>query len=155
MSEKVIIILDGQPLGKTGFINTIKSNGYWVWNINPKNVIAALTYRVGWDSTKNEKWYDFLENFSHLANKYFDFDNWYFNEMIDKFLKNEKVQVLILHNVSEDLFSKLQEDYTNCFSVLTIDSDIVDDNYSKTLNYLAEDYDNQILNVMNILTKSL
>jgi hypothetical protein len=38
---------------------------------------------------------------------------------------------------------------------LTIDSDIVDDNYSKTLNYLAEDYDNQILNVMNILTKSL
>lgn len=152
--EKVIIILNGIGEGKTKFVDTIKSNGYWVWNLNHKNVLSMLAHKLGWDGERNTAYYAFIEEMRELANNYFDSEYWYTQTMIDKFRENEKANVLIVHNCSEDIATDLQENENNCFSILITDEECeCDEQYCKTLNYKDEHYVDNVLNTLNILTK--
>ena len=53
--KKIILTLDGKNLGKTRFNEIIKEHGYWVWNINYKNVLSSLSYKMYWDGVRNKK----------------------------------------------------------------------------------------------------
>lgn len=152
--EKVIIILDGVSAGKTLFIETIKSKGWWTWNINSNNVLTMLAHKVGWNGVRDKNYYDFMNDLRSISNKYFDFERKNLLSMITKFFESDKVQVLVLHRVDTELSRELIETYTECYTILINDNDVVDDTYCKTLNSQSENYVNEVLSVMNTLTKS-
>lgn len=152
--EKVIIILNGNGEGKTKFIETIKNNGYWVWNLNHKNVLSMLAHKIGWDGNRDVNYYAFINEFSELSNRYFDSENWYINMMIDKFKNNDKANVLIIHNCSDNISKSLQENENNCYNIHITDIDVESDcDYCATLNYKHEHYDDNVLKTLKILTK--
>jgi hypothetical protein len=148
---KQILILDGLSLGKTQFIETAKTNNYWCWNLNARNVLSMVSHKVGWDGIRSKEYYDFLSKFESLANEYFDFENWYIHDMIQKFEQNEKVQILIIHNCKEEIKQALYKDYTNCKGILIVDQDILDNAYHFTANYTHPDYNNHVLEILQIL----
>lgn len=153
--QKTIIIISGVSSGKTAFIRTIKKNGYWTWNLSPKNVLSMISYKVGWNGDQNKLYYEFIEKLENLVNEYFNFENSYINQMVEKFEKHEKAVVLIIHYAKEHIAKRLQEEYENCYTVLISDHDEVNENYARVLNCNSENYTEEILELMNILTKDL
>jgi len=152
--KKTIIILDGTSEGKTQFIKFAKDNMYWLWNINHNNVLSVLTRKLCWGGKRDNHYYAFIEEFEKLCNKYWDFDYEYPIEMISNFLEDEKAFVLVIHNCRKENKDKLQELYPEiCFSVFIAEDDNVNDDYSKTLNCKSDNYNDDILNVLSILTK--
>jgi hypothetical protein len=153
--EKVILILNGVSEGKTQFVEVAKTNGYWVWNLNHRNVLSMLAHKLGWNGERTKEYYSFIDEFKELANKYFDSENWYVSMMIDKFQNDEKVNVLVIHNCDEELAKALQEEESNCFSISIVDNDVenMDCACCKTLNCKSENYVDEILSTLNILTK--
>jgi hypothetical protein len=152
--DKVILILDGISTGKNIFINTIKANGYWTWNINCYNVPGMCAHKLGYKGERNADYYEFVNIVKDLADKYFDFERSYTFDMINKFMDNDKAKVLIFHNINSDLVYEVKEKYSNTFSLLIVDNDEIDESYEKTLNYTKGNYTDQILSVMQSLTKS-
>jgi hypothetical protein len=157
--EKTILVLDGVAEGKTSFIKLAKEAKYWVWNINHKNVLSVISRKIGWDGTRNKKYYDFLEEFNSLANAYLDFENWYAEDMIKKFLNDEKAQILIIHNCNKDISNKLQlecDEYKNVFSynLLISDNDEKNEEYCKTLNFRSDNFKEDILSTLKIITNN-
>jgi len=152
--NKVVLVLDGYSEGKNIFIDTIKNNGFWVWNLNGYNVLSVLAHKVGFDGERNKNYYDFITGLKELADKHFDFERQYTLSMIDKFVNNEKAEVLIIHNCDAQLAVELQEFYENCFDILLTDKEVEDSSYCKTLNYREDGFVDNVLSVMNTLTKS-
>jgi hypothetical protein len=142
---KQILVLDGISAGKTAFVEIVKTNGYWCWNLNSRNVLSMISHKIGWNGVRNKEYYDFLAKFEELANEYFDFENWYIHDMIQKFQQDKKVQVLIIHNCKEELRKVLSEEYINSQTILITDTHVSDDTYDFTLNYKDENYNNNIL----------
>jgi hypothetical protein len=157
--EKVIIILNGVSGGKTKFIETAKSNNYWVWNLNDRNVLSMLSYKVGWDGNRSKKYYEFIERFETLADEYFNFEDWYLHNMISKFSKDEKANLLIIHNCKEDMAEKLQAEYSNCFRLNTLDKiDLPlpgDEKYFAIFDCREEDYPEKVLLVLKELSEEI
>jgi hypothetical protein len=89
-----------------------------------------------------------------LADQYFDFERKNTLSMIEKFMQHDRAMVLILHNVSQDIGIELKDFYQNCFDILVTDTDVEDSSYCKTLNYNDPDFVDNVLHVMNVLTKS-
>lgn len=152
--EKAILILNGNSEGKTLFIETAKENGYWVWNLNHRNVLSMLAHKLGWNGERTKEYYSFIEEFEQIANKYFDSQSWYIGTMIEKFQHDEKVNVLIIHNCNQDLATILQEENSNCYTVIITSEDNEENcDYCKVLNCKSENYVDDILSTLNILTK--
>jgi hypothetical protein len=153
--DKAIIILNGVAEGKNKFVNVAKMNNYWVWNLNHRNVLSLFAHKLGWNGERTQEYYEFIDEFAELVNKYFDFENWYIDMMINQFLNDEKSNLLIIHNCSEYLECKLQEEYSNCFSVGIFDGDLTEKTcvQCKTLNYRSDSYVDDILSTLDILTK--
>jgi len=158
MTEKVVLILDGLATGKTLFIDTIKDHGWWTWNLNPNNLLGLLAPKLEWDGNRDKNYYEFIESFKALANKHFDFEIKRIDRMIEKFLDHEIARVLILHNTNQKISEKLTgEDSVHAdktFTVLITDNNVIDDTYCKTLNYRSETYVEDVLHMMDTLTKS-
>ena len=152
--DKVILLLDGQSGGKTAFIQTIKENNYWTWNVNAYNVIGVIARKLGSDGERNKDYYDFINQVKDLADQYFDFERKNTLSMIEKFMQHDRAMVLILHNVSQDIGIELKDFYQNCFDILVTDTDVEGSSYCKTLNYNDPDFVDNVLHVMNVLTKS-
>jgi len=151
---KCIVILDGISEGKSTFDRVAKKNNYWVWNVNHRNVLSVLTRKLYWNGKKDLHYYNFIEEFESLCNEYWEFDFEYINKMIQTFMENEKATLLVVHNCTNENKDKLQELYpTTAFSVFISEDDVVNEEYSKTINCRSEDYENKILEVLNILTK--
>jgi len=154
LMEKVVLIVDGFSEGKNIFQKVLKENNYWVWNINNMNVLSIVPPKILlYKGERNEKFYSFIGEFKDLADKYFDFERAYTLSMIDKFMEDERADVLIIHNCEGKLAMELQEFYSNCFDVYIGENDEESVTYCKTLNYMSEDYKENILKVMRILTK--
>jgi hypothetical protein len=156
--KKIILVLDGANNGKTVFTNTVKEAGFWTWNVNRFNVLNFLAYKIGWEGTRSNQYYDFLEKFEVLANESFDFENWYMHTRIDGFMKNEKPEILIIHKCSDAMRKKLQEEFSNLYSINIVDKDkewIPEDSegYGTTLNCKSVDYTKSIVDFMNFLTE--
>jgi hypothetical protein len=151
--EKVIIILTGVNEGKNKFIDTIKENGWWTWNVNSSNRLSSLSYELGWNGEHNKNYFDFIQKFKQLANTYFDFENKYIDNLINKFMGNEKANALIVHNIDPEKSKSLQDAYQNCYSIHITDGEMQNAEYCKMLNFKDENYVNNVLEVMDVLTK--
>ncbi len=149
------MVLDGFAEGKTTFIDTAKQSGYWVWNLNHRNVLSLVTRQLEWDGEKNKNYYNFIDEFSGIANKYLDFENQYIGRMIDRFENNDKANILIIHNCDKEISSKLQESYGNCYNIIITNIDTEPDcNYCKTLNCTKDNYKDEINKVLKIITNN-
>jgi hypothetical protein len=155
MGEKVVILLDGLSPGKTKFIETVKFVGnYWCWNLNHRNVLGVISHKLGYEGDRDSAYYEFINDLEELANKYFNFERNYTLTMIDKFMADEKTTVLIIHNIDPELAIELKDFYGNVFDILIVDNDVIDDSYDKTLNYRDDNYVDNVLHTMEVLTKS-
>ena len=153
--QKCIILLNGKNEGKTFLIETLKENDYWVWNVNYKNVLSMVAHKVGYDGTKSKEFYDFIEEFKVLANRYFSSESWYIDMMIDKFYESQKAQILIVHGASPEISADLQNKY-NAFTInITTSDENIENNvkYCKCLNCNHENYKQEILDCIQIMTK--
>jgi hypothetical protein len=153
--EQAILVLDGIAEGKTKFISTAKEIGFWVWNINHRNVLSMLTRSLGWEGIKNKQYYDFLDDFNTIANKHFDFENSYISEMVDKFIVSDKANLLVIHNCDKNIAKYLQEKYDNCYNIIIGDSSEENCEYCKTLDYKDINYRDNIINTLNIITNKI
>lgn len=151
--KKIIVILDGMSKGKTQFLNFAKDSGIWVWSISSTNVLTAISHKLYWDSNRNRKFYDFLTEFSELSNRYFNFEENYIKTMLEKFERNNRVDMLVIHNCSKPLRDKLYNVYKdNCRGIKIVDEDTTDINYHYILNY-NNNYDDEIKKLLEELLK--
>jgi hypothetical protein len=154
---KLIVVLDGVSLGKTKFIETAKENNFWVWNLNDRNVLSMLSYKIGWNGNRDKPYYEFIELFEQLADKYFDFENWYFRSMIDKFTKDNKANLLVLHNCKLNIAIQLKEEFSNCFAIKVNDQvqdpALEDETYFAIFDNRDEKYAEKVLGVLKELSE--
>lgn len=152
---KVILILDGIKEGKTLFVDTIKKNNYWTWNVSPKNFLSMIAYKLGFDGERDSRFFDFIAEFDELANRYWNFEINYIQNLIQKFNNKPEVNVLIVHNCKPDVSLLLQDKYENCFNVLITDNDGENNNYCKVMNFNDDGFEESVLSTMRILTKEI
>ena len=153
--EKTIIILDGVSYGKTDFGHIAKREGnYWTWNINHRNVLTVIAHKLFWDGNRNAKYYDFIEEVREIATRYWNFEEKYVASMIEKFERDDKTILLVIHSCSEDIKDKIQSTERNCYSIKISNTDDVDVTYCKTLNCKSETFKEDVLNTLAILTNN-
>lgn len=157
MKEKAIVILNGRNEGKTQFVEIAKKNDYWVWNLNYNNVIAMVAHKVGWDGERNENYSNFVKEFSKLSKKYFNAEFNYIEGMAQKFSKNPKANLLIIHGSTPEISKHLQENYNSYTINIAANEDAVDNNtkYCKVLNFSDNKFEQEVKNTLNVLTKEL
>jgi hypothetical protein len=148
---KSIIILDGLSIGKTNFIELAKSNNYWCWNVNKRNVLSFVAHKTGWDGIRTKEYFEFLDEQEALVNKYFNFEVWYWHDMIKKFEEDKRVQLLIIHNCREEVRQELIKEFVNCSSILIVDESVQDDTYTYSLNCKSPNYNENILDLLSKL----
>lgn len=153
--EKVILVLDGVNEGKTKFIEIIKRNKYWCWNVNPKNFLSMIAYKLGFNGERDKRFFDFISEFEEVANRYWNFEINYIQGLIQKFFDKDDPMVLIVHNCKPAISKLLQDKYENCFNILISDNDDENNNYCKVMNYLKEDFESHVITTMRILTKEI
>jgi hypothetical protein len=143
--DKIILVLDGVSSGKTLFIDTIKQDGFWVWNVNPFNVLSMLSHKMGWDGQRTKEYYEYVNKLKDLVDQYLGFEKWNTEMMVAKFFRDDKAEVFIAHNFKDETKQFLKEKYENYHSILVTDSDLKDDTYDVTYNYKADDYTDKLL----------
>jgi hypothetical protein len=151
--NKLLLVLDGKAEGKNIFLDTIKTAGWWTWNINFLDFLSSIARRLFWDGEKSMEHHNFISELRKLSNGFFDSENLYLDSTINRFENNQNVQILIVHNTSQEIAKELQEKYINCFSVFITDVDKENESYTQTLNYRNPDYTTRILDMINIMTK--
>jgi hypothetical protein len=122
---KVILILDGVKEGKVLFDEIIRNNNYYVLHID-----ATFYYTSEFDEI-TEEWF------------------------VRDFTNNPNVNVLIIYNCKPSVSLFLQNKYENCFNILISDNDKENNNYCKVLNYLNDEFYENVLKVLRILTKDI
>jgi hypothetical protein len=151
--NKKIIALDGLAAGKTEFVKII-SLDYWRWNINFRNLLSFLSHKLFWDGNRNKNYYEFLGEFEVLVNKYFNSENLYIAEMIEKLMENDRLQILIIHNSKPEIRQELKKLYPSEFlSVLISDTEENNPDYDIVLNYKGEQYKQNVLSLFSTLEK--
>jgi len=156
--RKCVIVLDGFSEAKTKLSELAKKprdgypNGIWVWQVNSKNVLSVSSRSMGWDGEKNDKYYEYLNELSALVNKYWNFKQNYFNEMITKLKNHEKAQVLIIHDAGEVAKTlKENEGEQEVFFVnLVRDQKQITDNYDKTIVF-DNNFEEEVYKLFDVL----
>jgi hypothetical protein len=152
--EKAILVLDGISEGKTAFIDIAKEAGYWIWNINHRNVLSMLAGKIGWDGNRNNNFYDFVKDFDALANKYFNYEEWYTLDMINKFIDSENTNILIIHNCNCEISSRIQEEFENCYTVCIDKEEKENSDYCKRFNFSSDNFKESVLSSLEIITNN-
>ena len=161
--EKAIIALSGVNDGKTLFSLITKNeehkfytdDGYWIWEINPNNVLGVAARTLGCPGIRDNIFYEFIGKLKVLANDYWDFENNYIAEMVSKFNSNDKTDLLIIHGLNTEIVNGLKEDY-GAFTVMITSSRSTKDfskEYDKVLVWDTDDFVNDVTELLKILTK--
>lgn len=138
-TNKAIIFLEGDSESKNTFNSFIKENGYWTWNVNSKNYLSFVARQyLGWNGKRTPKFYEFLDEFKALVDRYWNYEFTYTENLIHKFIKDTKTNVLVFHNVSEDVFNAFSSGEPEKFVRLVL---------SKTLPTSFENENASIINV--------
>jgi len=166
--NKAILLLSGNPSGKTSFINTIKKSA-WIWNINHKDYIAkiARNYLYYTEGERDAEYYTFIESIARVLNTQYNFQQVYVEEMIRKFLSDESEYftdkdgkkfdsfVLVIHGLGKDTVKFLKENYGAfhlCISARILNSNI--EIYDTVLYEDDGDFEAQSIRTLNILTNN-
>ena len=147
--NKIIVALYGDAEHKNLFNETIKNAGFWVWNANPRNFLSVLARKhLGWNGKRTNEFYEFLEQFKDLVDKYWDYDLNYVKEMIYKLWNDKKTNVLILHNVGLTTINELsEEEVANLITVYL--GDYLPDEHGKQIDMSDPDWENLILRLFD------
>lgn len=151
-TNKAIIFLQGDSESKNIFNGFIKENGYWTWNVNSKNYLSFVSRQyLGWNGKRTTKFYEFLDEFKALVDKYWDYELVYTENLIDKFIKDTKTNVLVFHNVSDSVFDSFSSDEPEKFVKLTLSKTLstnFDDEKASVINVTEEGWESLILDFM-------
>lgn len=157
--NKAIIVLDGISEGKTRIIELAKQHPYWIRNINSRNALsyASRLDEAGYDGkTKDENYYTFIEEFEKLADKHFDFTKRYYLNHIKRFNSSEKAQIMFFHNTNKIReYLRDNEEEVGPIYFIYVGKDASQDGYDKCLNILDNNFEEQVLKLLNDLTKNL
>ena len=158
MRLKAIIVLNGVNEGKTKFSKVTKNEnfefyekvGWWTWQVNPNNVLGVVASTLGSPGIRDDKYYEFIGKLKDLSNEYWDFDNLYVDEMVEKFGDSLKTELLIVHGANRDMANRLKNDYGAVMIGITSsksDMEFVSE-YDKVLVW---DTDNFVIDVVEFL----
>lgn len=151
-TNKAIISLQGDSEDKNIFNALIKENGYWTWNANSRNYLSFITRQyLGWDGKRTTKFYEFLEEFKNLVDKYWEYELVYTQNLIQKFIKDSKANVLVFHNVSDEVFDKLSSGEPEKFVKLILsktDATNIDGERENIINVTDENWQAIVLEFM-------
>jgi len=150
--RKAIIILTGISEGKTKFVNTIRENGYWTWNINHMNFLSSLTHKLFWDGVRNDKYYEFIKKFESIANEYYNYNLLYAERLIEKLFKSDKTTIVVIHSSNAEMRKTLLEKYENCYDIHIVNNNGGDYECYKSLNCENESYVEDLLKIVEELT---
>lgn len=117
--KKAIIALSGTKEQKTKFLQVAKNedhsfypeDGWWIWSINATDVAGVAARTLGAGALKDEAYYEFVGKLKRLANMYYDFEINYIREMVEKFLKDKRAEILVVHTTSPEAYQYLKESY--------------------------------------------
>ncbi|MCK5022698.1 MAG: hypothetical protein KAS04_00860 [Candidatus Aenigmarchaeota archaeon] len=157
---KTIVILSGNSTGKTIFDYVIKNNGYYVWNINPYNVIGKSAMYLGWDAVRDDTYHKFLDEIMEISEEYFEFKTWYARKMIARFIQSSyEPNVLVLHGYNIETSRKIVDEHPNVFTIdiRTIGNEVSIE-HDVTLfidEFDAGNFKKEVLKTIGILTKKL
>jgi hypothetical protein len=142
---KAVIFIAGNNEGKNKFEEVVKSElrdnskpstednkRFWVWNVNPSNMISKDTESWGWDGVRD----------------YYGFKFFYVNGMVEKFKAHNKANVLIIHSTDKKLQEKIMEE-SEAFS-LYVGRDSVEcnnfiDKFDKVIGLDSENFKEEVL----------
>jgi hypothetical protein len=151
-TNKAIIFLQGDSESKNTFNSLIKEKGYWTWNVNNKNYLSFISRQyLGWNGKRTSKFYEFLDEFKTLVDKYWDYETVYTQDLMYKFIKDAKTNVLVFHNVSDNVFKTLSTGEPEQFVKLTLSKTLptnLDDDIDNIVNVEEEDWETAILDFM-------
>ena len=163
MMKKAIFLLSGTPSGKSRFDEIAKQKA-WCWNINFNNFLGALSKNFYWQGERDEHYYQFIAHLRDLVNREWGAEEKYLREKIQKFNADDSEQkvmgdaqfdtfILIVHGVSKNLVSCLEEDY-GVFKV-HISQRKLNSNIEKHDYILYEDdpdFEEQVQRLVRVLT---
>jgi hypothetical protein len=114
--KKLIIAINGNSKeGKNDFIN-IASAKCLVRHRNIYDILGRAAVGINQKAKKNSLYWNFMEEYKNLLNRYYNSEIKYFYYNIDNFLKNPKVNILFLHALSKEVVEQLRQD----FDIITI-----------------------------------
>ena len=158
--KKVVLILDGVNNGKTQFTQILMDNNYWLWSTNHRNYLSVLAHKVGWNGERNKNYYDFMEEYDALVNKYFDSQRQYVCEMIEKLLVSDRADkenetrenkllahIEIFYNLHDDVVQFIKKEY-GAKNILISESNEKSLNHDFSLNCKDENYEKNVLNLI-------
>jgi hypothetical protein len=164
---KAVIFIAGNNEGKNKFEEVVKSElrdnskpstednkRFWVWNVNPSNMISKDTESWGWDGVRDEKHQEFVKKIVELADNYYGFKFFYVNGMVEKFKAHNKANVLIIHSTDKKLQEKIMEE-SEAFS-LYVGRDSVEcnnfvDKFDKVIGLDSENFKEEVLMFLKTL----
>lgn len=149
MTQKVMVVLDGKKEGKAQFDKIVKDAGYWIWNVNPLNVLVMVSHKLGWNKEKDKAFYDYLEEFRELVNRRNNFEEKYVASMIDKLEESTSTHAIIFHSLSSAVKEKLKTKEF-CYRFLINDGEERSD-YDKTFA-MDKNFEQNILEAMKEIT---
>jgi len=160
--KKAIIILDGISAGKNIFTETTKTK-YWLWSTNHRNRLSFCARKLHWDQQKDKRYYDFVDDLEKLANSYFNYQEEHVFFMLKRFRNcyipegspKRDPEIMIIHNLREDLIEILKEEYQNTFYIYVGNEDAPQGEieFDYELNMINIDYEKNILNLLETITK--
>lgn len=111
MTRKTALIISGKPFGKNLFSQAVRNLNEWVWNVSYMNVLTKVAGLLGWDGDKNSKFYGFCIALLELANEYYNFQHNYIFGLTEKFMRDEKATLLVIHGIDKDtkMITELEE----------------------------------------------
>ena len=156
---KTVIILSGNSTGKVIFDYVIKGDRYYVWNINPYNVIGKSETYLRCDAVKDDDYHKSLYENTEFSEEHFEFKIWYARRIIEGFVLSDNPNVLVLHGYDVETSRKIIDEHPNVFSIdiRTIGSEVSIE-HDVTLfidKFDAGDFKKEVLKTIHILTKNL
>lgn len=149
-----IIFLEGKEEDKEKFNKIVRNKlGYYTWNDNP---IQSIFKYLGWgveDQGKFE-YREFESKLYSLANQYFDYPEGYFCRKIEMANKDEKCNILIFHDVNQELAEKISGECENLILQINL-TDVrkeTTDGKNFEMNVNDAGFESDISTILKVLT---
>ncbi len=165
--KKAILILSGTPSGKNEF-DKIAKETCWIWHTNSRNHLGKVSKKdFFWNGERDEDYEKYLSEIFPVLNKYFNFEEKYFRDLLDnKFLPdNDEVKtdqegkefqnfLFVIHGLSKALVPVFEEEY-GAFQIhissRNLNSNV--ENHDKVLYEDDVDFKEQVEDLINTLVK--
>ena len=163
MTKKAVVCVFGVADGTT-LLNLVTmnkdhkfypENGWWLWCVNPANVLNLCARMLGAPPERDNDYFEFISETRASANKNFDYDNVYIDDMVTRFGNDEKVDLLYVYGISEDRAKELQEDvgaFTLMVSSAKSNKDFTPF-YDKVLKWDDDNFTNDVVDFLTVLTE--